>query len=146
MARILAAIAALFLLLSAAARAEDDLTWGLTEVDRAAIHDVIEAQLAAFQHDDGPLAFSYASPAVQEQLGTPEDFLDMVKTAFPSVYRPREVQFRKLEATGRGPVQAVFFIGPADEPMLGLFIMQKQSDESWKINGCILTRAPDITI
>lgn len=146
MTRILAAITALFLLLPAVGRAQQNPNWGLTDADRVAVRQVIEGQLSAFEHDDGPLAFSYASPLVQAQFRTPKQFLDMVKTAYPSIYRPHEVQFREFEATYDGPVQKVFLIGTDGEPVLGLYFMQKESDGSWKIKGCALTPAPDIRI
>ena len=145
MARILAMIVAVFLLLPAIGRAQDDPVAGLTKADRAAIRQVIEAQLSALQHDDGALAFSYSSPFIQEKFGTPENFLRMVKTAFPAVYRPRDTQFRALDVSAELPVQQVFFIGPDGEPVLGLYLMEKQPDGSWKINGCKLAMAPDIS-
>ena len=145
MTRILATIVAILLLLPAIGRAQDDPVAGLTQADRAAIRQVIEAQLSALQHDDGALAFSYSSPFIQEKFGTPESFLRMVKTAFPAVYRPRDTQFRELDVSAELPVQQVFFIGPDGEPVLGLYLMEKQPDGSWKINGCKLATAPDIS-
>ena len=146
MARILALIVvAVLLLLPVIGRTQDDPVAGLTQVDRGAIRKVIEAQLSALQHDDGALAFSYSSPFIQEKFGTPENFLRMVKTAFPAVYRPRDTQFRELDVSAELPVQQVFFIGPDGEPVLGLYLMEKQPDGSWKINGCKLAKAPDIS-
>ncbi len=145
MARILATIMAIFLFLPGIGQAKDDPTAGLTKADRAAIRKVIEAQLSALQHDDGALAFSYSSPFIQEKFGTPENFLRMVKTAFPPIYRPRDTQFRELDVSADSPVQQVFFIGPDGEPVLGLYLMEKQPDGSWKINGCKLAKAPDIS-
>jgi hypothetical protein len=146
MARILAAVAVWCALMSANCRAGDGATDGFADADRVAIRSVIEAQLAALKKDDGPLAFSYSSPSIQEKFGTAEHFLYMVKTGFPSVYRPREVQFRELETHTDMPRQSVFFIGPDGEPVLGIYLMQRQPDGTWKINGCTLTAAPDISV
>lgn len=120
--------------------------WDLTQADKTAIRQVIRAQLAAFRKDDADLAFSYASPLLQDKFGNAENFLDMVKTAYPSVYRPRDVQFRELETTADGPVQKVFFFGPDGDPVLGLYLMQKQRNGKWKTNGCELAPAPDRAI
>ena len=120
--------------------------WDLTQADKTAIRQVIRAQLAAFRKDDADLAFSYASPLLQDKFGNAENFLDMVKTAYPSVYRPRDVQFRELETTVDGPVQKVFFFGPDGDPVLGLYLMQKQRNGKWKTNGCELAPAPDRAI
>jgi hypothetical protein len=146
MARILATIIALFLLSPLNGLAQTEAVAELSDADHAAIRTVIESQLAALQHDDGTLAFSYATPMIQQQFGTPENFLAMVKSVYPSIYRPREVQFRELEATYEGPVQKVFFIGPGGDPVLGLYYMRQQIDGSWKVNGCTLAPAPDISI
>ena len=53
--------------------------------------------MAAFQKDDGPTAYGYASPTIQEEFINPEVFLEMVKTGYPAVYHPRQVEFRDLK-------------------------------------------------
>jgi Domain of unknown function (DUF4864) len=146
MTRIIAAIVMFCLLLPASGRAQGHPAGVLNGADRMAIRQVIKAQLSALQHDDGARAFSYATPLLQLKFRTPENFLSMVKIAYPSVYRPRETQFRELKVTAGTPVQKVFFIGPTGEPVLGLYPMQRQPDGSWKINGCTLAPAPDISI
>ncbi len=73
---------------------------------------MIEAQLAAFQDDDGARAFGFASPAIQQQFGSPSNFLAMVRTAYLPVYRPREVRFRELALVQGEPVQLVLLVGP----------------------------------
>lgn len=146
MVRVVAMIAALFGFMPAMGQAQEPAVGALTFADRVAIRQVVSAQLKALQKDDAPLAFSYASPAIRRQFGTPENFLRMVKTAYPSVYRPRDVQFRDIEATEDGPVQEVFFFAPNGEPELGLYYMEKEDDGNWKINGCQLTSAPDTSI
>lgn len=146
MARILATMAMLFLILPAGGKAQEFAASELTDMDRRAIRSVIERQLTALEHDDGELAFSYASPLLQRQFRNPERFLDVVKNEYPAVYHPRDVQFRALDATFDGPVQTVFLFGPDGEPVLALYYMQQQPDGGWKINGCALAAAPDIGI
>src|SRR6185369_2536882 len=67
-----------------------------TGADRGAIRAVIEQQLAAFQRDDGEAAFAFASPGIRAQFQTAETFMSMVRSGYPPVYRPREVQFGEL--------------------------------------------------
>lgn len=43
--------------------------------DAAAIKAVIAEQIEAFRRDDGPRAFSLATPAIRLRFGTPETFL-----------------------------------------------------------------------
>lgn len=126
---------AVFCALPLAATAED--------ADGQAIRGVIENQLQAFQEDDGPRAFSYASPMIQRQFATPETFMTMVRRGYPSVYRPQAVEFRSLEFNDGFAVQEVFFLGPDGTPTLALYFMELQEDGSWKINGVRMTEAPD---
>ncbi|HVM83436.1 MAG TPA: DUF4864 domain-containing protein [Candidatus Binatia bacterium] len=111
--------------------------------DQQAIRQVIEAQLTAFQHDDGSKAFGYATPAIQQKFGDAANFMAMVKSGYPAVYRPRSVAFDKLVDTEFGPDQILQVIGPDGVAYTAHYIMQKQPDGSWMINGCYLTRGTD---
>lgn len=115
----------------------------LSEADRNAIRTVIEAQLAAFRADDGETAFGFASPSIQRQFGNPATFLAMVKAAYMPVYRPREVQFRRLVEIEGEPVQLVLLVGPDFAVVTAYYIMQQQADGTWRINGCVLREAAD---
>lgn len=116
------------------------------DADQAVIRQVVADQLAAFQRDDGPGAFAFASPFIQQKFGTPGIFLEMVRTAYPPVYRPREVQFRELAMENGRLFQKVLLVGPEGQPVLALYEMQRQPDGSWRINGCILTQSPDLAV
>jgi hypothetical protein len=115
----------------------------LSAADRNAIRTVIEAQLAAFRADDGATAFGFASPSIQRQFGNPATFLAMVKAAYMPVYRPREVQFRRLVEIEGEPVQLVLLVGPDFAVVTAYYIMQQQADGTWRINGCVLREAAD---
>jgi len=121
----------------------DDPPSALAASDQQAIHQVIEAQLDAFQHDDGDRAFGFASPAIQHQFGDAATFMQMVKSGYTPVYRPRSVAFEKLLDTQYGPDQILKLIGPDGHAYTAHYIMQKQPDGSWMINGCYISRAED---
>jgi hypothetical protein len=116
------------------------------DVDQAAIREVIQSQMSAFQRDDGPTAYGYASPTIQQKFINPEVFLEMVKTGYPAVYHPREVEFRELKVEDGRLLQEVYVVGPDGNPALAIYEMQRQPDGSWRINGCWLTRAPDQSV
>jgi len=113
------------------------------EAEGRAIRSVIEAQLAAFQADDGATAFGFASPAIQAMFGNPSRFLAMVKAGYMPVYRPREVRFERLILHQGEPVQPVLLVGPDLEVVTAYYAMQKQPDGTWRINGCFLEPAAD---
>jgi hypothetical protein len=115
-----------------------------TASDRAAIRQVVEQQLQAFQRDDGAAAFGFASPNIQSMFGSAERFMDMVRGAYKPVYRPREVAFRDLQVIENEPVQPVVLVGPDGVPVLALYKMEWQDKEQvWRINGCILVPSED---
>jgi hypothetical protein len=133
----------LVLWLAAAAGARADEATPLTEADRSAIRTVIEAQIAAFRADDGVTAFGFASPSIQRQFGSPAVFLAMVRSGYMAVYRPREVRFGDLIEGRREPVQAVLLVGPKLEVVTAYYVMEKQANGVWRIDGCVLRDAPD---
>ena len=114
MARLLAAL--LLLLSISAARAQE-----LAPADRAAIAGVIRDQIAAFRVDDAARAFGYASPAIRAKFGTPEQFLEMVRSGYAPVYRAEDVTIREIAVENGVPVQAVEIRGPGGEGVLALY-------------------------
>lgn len=110
----------------------------ITQSDRAAIRSAIERQLQAFQQDNAARAFSFATPGIQRQFITPENFLHMVKTAYKAVYRPRSVIFEEFMTIKGIPAQPILVLDADGVPMMAVYLMEKQPDETWKINGCYL--------
>ncbi|HEY9905388.1 MAG TPA: DUF4864 domain-containing protein [Candidatus Sericytochromatia bacterium] len=110
----------------------------VTETDRSAIRSVIERQLQAFQNDDAIGAFAFASPGIQMQFVSPENFMHMVKTAYLAVYRPRSVLFEDLALMGGVLTQPVLLLDPEGTLMRALYLMEKQPDATWRIDGCYL--------
>jgi hypothetical protein len=131
--RVLATLVLLLLALPAIAQQQE-----LTAADHTAIHTVIEHQLTAFRNDDAAGAFAFASPAIQAKFGTPEQFMTMVQTAYQAVYRPRHVAFKELRMVEGVPTQEVLLVGPDGVPVLALYMLQKQPNGAWKIDGCYL--------
>jgi hypothetical protein len=124
-------------------RADEGATLGAA--DRAAIRAVVEEQLAAFQRDDERAAFRLASPTIQQQFQSSGDFMRMVRSGYKAVYRPRDVQFGKIETVDGNIIQRVELIGPDGAPALAHYVMQRQPDGSWRINGCFLTASEQRT-
>ena len=127
------------------------LLWGLPEQqanadDSTDIQKVISDQIAAFQRDDGTEAFSYASPNIRRMFGNADTFMRMVRQGYPSVYRPQSFEFQEVvEIEGR-LVQDVLFVGPSGEVEIGSYLMERQPDGTWRINGVVMRKAPDAVI
>ncbi|MEQ8710422.1 MAG: DUF4864 domain-containing protein [Rhodospirillales bacterium] len=110
--------------------------------DHGAIKSVIERQLAAFQNDDAALAYSFATPKIQQTFGSPEQFISMVRSGYPPVYRPQSVTFLDIIMLRGQLTQRVLLTGPDGVPTTAHYFMEQQEDGRWLIDGCVLS-APD---
>jgi len=135
-------LALLIVLLVAPAAPALDLPAG----ERTAIRGVVEQQLAAFQRDDGAAAFGYASPSIREMFRTPEGFMAMVRRGYAPVYRPQHVEFRGVVEFRGQPTQRVYLIGPDGRPVIANYLMERQPDGTWRIDGCILEEVADLPV
>ena len=108
--------------------------------DALAIRAVITDQLDAFTHDDALRAFSLATTSIRAQFGTPEVFMNMVRTAYPVVYRPQAVQFEQPIVVEGEVIQPVRMTDAEGRAWVALYPMQRQADGGWRINGCQLAR------
>lgn len=111
----------------------------ITEADLMAIRQVIEQQIKAFQENDLAAAFAQAAPGIQVQFGTAENFVSMVKAAYPPVHRPRSVVFENLLQIEGLPAQQVMLMDQRGQLIRATYTMQQQHRGDWKIAGCYLT-------
>lgn len=114
----------------------------VSAADRAAIQQIIQAQVDAFRRDDGDAAFGYASPTIQGMFGQPDVFMDMVRQGYQPVYRPRVFDFREIVDMHGQPAQKVHVVGPDGRPVTAIYPMTQLPDGSWRIDGCYL-QAPE---
>lgn len=110
------------------------------EQDAVAIRAVITAQLDAFAHDDAARAFSFASDGIRARFGTPQVFIEMVRTDYPVVYRPKSVQFEKPAVVDGEVIQPVRMTDAQGRLWVALYPMHRRADGTWRINGCQLQR------
>ena len=117
----------------------------LSSADMHEIRAVIHRQIDAFRRDDAQGAFALVSPGVQQAYGTPERFLDAVRSSYRAVYRPQSVAFLELVVMGGDVVQQVQLTDRAGSLWVAYYAMQRQKDGSWRTNGCHLVQ-PSRTI
>jgi hypothetical protein len=131
---------ALCLIAGAASGAE------VSEADRQAIRAVISGQIEAFREDDAATAFGFASPGIQSQFSDPGNFIAMVKKAYLPVYRPRQVEFAEIIHVHGALAQQVVVVGPESDVFSAYYLMERQPDGEWRINGCLLEPIADRAI
>ncbi|MCX5493832.1 DUF4864 domain-containing protein [Kaistia dalseonensis] len=134
------AILILFALSAAPAFAEP------SGADKQAMHDVVQSQLNAFQRDDGVTAYAFAAPGIQTIFRTPEAFMNMVRQAYPQVYRPRSVTYGAVIERPEGITQDIFLTGPDGQNWVARYRFEKQPDGSWKISGVAIVKDTAPTI
>ena len=100
--------------------------------------DVVECQNPAFNDDDATTAFSLACPELQRQFRRPHAFMEMIKTSYRPVYRPRSVVFEGVLHIQQRPALQLMLMTQTGTLVRALYIMHQQSDCSWRIAGCQL--------
>ncbi|MCI0571802.1 MAG: DUF4864 domain-containing protein [Myxococcaceae bacterium] len=105
--------------------------------DRRAIWQTIDTQLSAFRRGDCDAAFALASPGIRAVFGTPVVFMEMIRSGYPALHRPRRVSFGELVALDGQLAQQVRVWGADHESGMFLFLMERQRDGTWRVNGCV---------
>jgi hypothetical protein len=113
----------------------------VSAADMRSAREVVQAQLDAFAADDGPRAFSFATQGLRAVFGSADRFMAMVRTGYPVVYRPASVAFLVPEWLDRELIQGVHFTDEQGGLWLALYRLQRQRDNSWRINGCELVQS-----
>jgi len=106
--------------------------------DKAAIRQVIQSQIDAFQKDDGDAAFAFATEALRKRFGNARTFMEMVRNGYQPVYRPSQVTYGGIDRTDGATVQHVLVVGPDGNLHEALYFMEHEQDGKWLIDGCLL--------
>ena len=107
----------------------------VTAAQAKQMRTVVQAQLAAFASDDSKRAFSFAAPAIRQMFGTPENFMTMVRTGYPVVYRPASVSFLKPTIVDGHYLQGVQMTDANGAVWLAVYQLQQQKNKRWLIHG-----------
>ena len=110
----------------------------LSSADARAVKTVVQAQLDAFAADDARRAFSFAASGIQTQFQTPENFMAMVRAAYPMVYRPTSVAFLKPEQQDDSVIQKVHMTDQQGRRWMALYSLNREQTKAWRISGCIV--------
>ncbi|MBR1191921.1 DUF4864 domain-containing protein [Bradyrhizobium sp. AUGA SZCCT0169] len=109
--------------------------------DVAAAQSVIRAQEQAFGRDDSAAAYSHAAPSIQQIFPEADIFMQMVRQAYPPVYRHKSFEFGEARAAGGQIAQRVHIVDTNGEAWEALYTLEQQPDGSFKITGCSLLKA-----
>lgn len=114
--------------------------------DAKSIQAVVKSHLKALAEDDAPRAFASATSEAREQLGTPENFLNLIKQEYSPIYHSRQAVFMPAELINGQTIQFVRVTGADNRIWVALFRMERDEDDSWKIAGCELVDTASVSI
>ncbi len=117
----------------------------LPEGEARKVREVVQAQLDAFQRDDGAAAFALATPGIRATFGDADTFMAMVKTSYAVVYRPKTVEFGAALLLEGMVVQPVRLTDDEGQAWLAVYPMEKQPGGEWRTAGCQLSRLAGTT-
>jgi DNA-binding transcriptional LysR family regulator len=104
----------------------------------SAIRRTIDDQRKALKSGDARKAFSFASPGIRAQFGTPESFLAMVRNGYGALIAARYVEFLEGAVIDGAIIQPLRLVAPDNSVLVALYTMEKQKDGRWRIAGCVL--------
>jgi len=104
----------------------------------SAIKSVIGAQVAALKAGDATKAFSYATPGIRAQFGTPGNFHAMVRSAYGALLAASYTEFLEGAVIDGQTIQPLRLIAPDNTVQVALYTMERQRDGRWRIAGCVL--------
>ena len=110
----------------------------MAEDEARSVRAVIVMQLQAFAENDADGAFQTTTPDVRAAIGSPWQFLSMVRSAYPMVYHPESVTFMRAELLGGSVLQLAEIIDGDGESWLALYSLERQPDASWRIGGYLV--------
>ena len=105
--------------------------------DVSEIRRVINSQLVALGQGDAEKAFSTASPEVQNNYRSANNFMYMIKTLYNPLLYIREWRFQDLLLRSNSPIQIINFTGRSGVDWIAAYKMV-QLDGVWKIDNVIL--------
>lgn len=118
----------------------------ITTADAIAIHEVVQSQLEALSNDDAVSAFELATPEKRMLIGSPDNFLRLIKEEYNPIYRYQRVIFSKPEVINGDAIQVVRVTDGTSRVWLAVFWMQQGEDSMWRIDGCQLLETTSVSI
>jgi hypothetical protein len=114
---------------------------GHTADEIAAARTVIRSQEKAFGSDDAATAYSYAGPPITSMFRDAGIFMWMVRSGYAPVYRRQSFEFGEARTLDDKITQQVHIIDADGVAWEATYTLERQSDETLKIIGCVLSKA-----
>lgn len=105
---------------------------------------VIAQQMEDMAQDDATSAYEKITPNVQKHFQSPDLFMNMVRAGYAPVYRHKLVSFGDAGFDENGKAyQTVEILSAEGVRYTAVYFMEHEEDESWKISGVVMAKAPE---
>lgn len=118
----------------------------ITTADAIAIHETVQLQLEALSNDDAVGAFELATPEKRLLIGSPDNFLRLIKEEYNPIYRYQGVIFSHPEVIDGAAIQMVRVTDGYSRVWVAVFWMQQGEDSAWRIDGCQLLETTSVSV
>lgn len=128
------------------ADAEETPEQQLRENEVAEIRSAVETQIDALANDDAATAFDLTTENTRTRLGSPDNFLRIIKESYEPVYRHRLALYSSPQVVLGKVYQAVRLTDLESHVWVAIYLMHKDEEGTWKIDGCQLVQTPAVAI
>jgi len=118
----------------------------ITPADAAAIHETVQAQLDALAEDDAVAAFALTTLEKRELIGSPANFLRLVREMYEPIYRNKSQIFSPPEIVQGTAVQIVRIADSHSKVWVVVFWMLQEEDAHWRIDDYHLLETSSVSI
>lgn len=112
----------------------------ITDADAEAIRVLINKQLTAFREGDAQGAYELSSAAIRQTFSSPSKLMQIIRAHYPSLADPRRAWFGDYTMTPDGIGQLVRVADASGTHTHLVYLVVKEADGSWRINGCVALR------
>lgn len=125
---------------------EQEVVGSLTVEDTIAIRQAVKAQLEAFAKDDAATAFELATPEKRMLIGSPDDFMQLIRESYEPIYRNKVLIFSETKVVEGMALQTVRVTDSYSRVWVAVFWMQQDEELNWKIDGCHLVETAIVSV
>ncbi|RJG03956.1 DUF4864 domain-containing protein [Noviherbaspirillum sedimenti] len=134
----------MFVMVGGAAMLAKAAEFGQNEV--AAIQGAVQLQIEALANDDAAGAFALTTENTRSRLGSPDNFLKMIKEQYDPVYRHRLALYQSPQIVFGKVYQVVRLTDLESHVWVAIYLMHKDEEGAWKIDGCRLIQTKTIAV
>ncbi len=119
---------------------------GLGKSEVTAIQSAVQLQIEALVNDDADRAFALTTEDARNRLGSPDNFLKMIKEEYDPVYRHRTALYSSPQIVLGKVYQVVRLTDLDSHVWVAIYLMHKDAQGTWKIDGCRLIQTPTVAV